>query len=199
MRHVPGLQRYAPAGVATAAPTLFTERLALRELRFEDAGAIAAGAGDRRVARYLIAVPSPYPITLARRWVTGRIEWWQLGRGVTFGIAHREQVDHLIGTVSLRSYPRDGRAELGYWLAVTAWRQGLATEAAAGAIDFGFRTLGLARIYAQVLSGNDASLRVLAKLGMVHEGTKRQHVRHGRRLHDVLIYGTLSDEWLSRR
>jgi len=198
MRLVPGLQRHTPAGV-TAPPTLLTERLALRELRFEDAPAIAAGAGDRRVARYLIAVPSPYPLSLARRWVTGRIEWWQLGRGVTLGIALREKQDEIIGTVSLRSYPRDGRAELGYWLAVPAWRQGLATEAARAAVDFGFRELGLARIYAQVLAGNDASLGVLAKLGMVHEGTKRQHVRHGRRLHDVLIYGVLSDEWLARR
>jgi RimJ/RimL family protein N-acetyltransferase len=199
MRLVPGLQRHAAAAVAASPPTLHTERLALRELRFEDAPAIADGAGDRRVARYLIAVPSPYPITLARRWVTGRIDWWQLGRGVTLAITMRDTVERLIGTVSLRSYPRDGRAELGYWLAVTAWRQGIATEAAHAAVDFGFRELGLARIYAQVLAGNDASMRVLAKLGMVHEGTKRKHVRHGRRLHDVLIYGVLSDEWLARR
>jgi RimJ/RimL family protein N-acetyltransferase len=32
----------------------------------------------------------------------------------------------------------------------------------------------------------------------VLEGVKRQHVRKGRRLHDVLIYGMLRDEWLTR-
>ena len=67
-----------------------TERLVLRELRVTDALAVAAGAGDRRVAQYLIAVPSPYPIALARRWVLHRIEWWKLGRGVTFGVAAEE-------------------------------------------------------------------------------------------------------------
>ena len=47
-------------------PTLTTERLVLRPLRDADAAGVAAGAGDKRVAKYLIQVPSPYPITLAR-------------------------------------------------------------------------------------------------------------------------------------
>jgi [ribosomal protein S5]-alanine N-acetyltransferase len=179
----------------TSAPTLFGERLALRPLRDDDAAAVAAGAGDRRVARFLIQVPSPYPIALARRWVRGRIEWWELGRGVTLAIAHRDAPDDLLGTVSLRRFARDRRAELGYWLAASAWGRGFATEAAQALVDFGFRECGLARIYAQVLAGNHASMRVLEKLGMVNEGVKRQHVRKGRKLHDVVIYGLLRDEW----
>ena len=55
--------------------------------------------------------------------------------------------------------------------------------------------LGLERIYAHVLEGNAASCRVLEKLGLVHEGTRRHHVRKGRRLHDVEMYGVLRDEW----
>jgi [ribosomal protein S5]-alanine N-acetyltransferase len=168
----------------------------LRELHSSDAAAVAAGAGDRRVAQHLIQVPSPYPIALARRWVMHRIEWWQLGRGVTLAVAPGGEPDALIGTVSLRRYARDRRAELGYWLAAPAWGRGLATEAARAAVDFGFRELGLARIYAQVLAGNLASIRVLDKLGMVNEGVKRQHVHKGRRLHDVVLYGLLRDEWL---
>ena len=61
-----------------------------------------------------------------------------------------------------------------------------------------FRELALARVYAQVIAGNRASLAVLDKLGMVNEGVKRQHVSKARRLHDVVIYGLLRDEW-SRR
>jgi RimJ/RimL family protein N-acetyltransferase len=177
---------------------LTTERLVLRELRPADAPAVAAGAGDRRVAQYLIQVPSPYPIALARRWVAHRIEWWDTRRGVTFAIALAGEPEILLGTVSLRRYARDRRAELGYWLSRPAWGAGLATEAARAAIDFGFRSLALARIYAQVLAGNRASLRVLEKLGMVNEGIKRQHVQKAQRLHDVVLYGLLRDEW-SRR
>lgn len=177
---------------------LATARLVLRELRASDAAAVAAGAGDPRVAAYLIQVPSPYPIALARRWVHHRIDWWEQGRGVTLAVTLQDEPDMLLGTVSLRRYVRDRRAELGYWLAHPAWGHGFATEAAQAAVDFGFRDLGLARIYAQVLSDNRASLRVLDKLGMVNEGIKRQHVQKGHRLHDVVIYGLLRDEW-SRR
>ena len=38
----------------------------------------------------------------------------------------------------------------------------------------------------------------LDKLGMVNEGVKRQHIHKARRLHDVVLYGLLRDEW-SRR
>jgi len=181
-----------------AAPTLVTERLSLRQLRLDDAGAVAEGAGDRRVARYLIAVPSPYPVALARRWVVSRIEWWETGRGVTLAITRRTSPHILLGTVSLRRFTRDRRAELGYWLAAHAWNFGFATEACRALVDFGFRELGLARIYAQVLAGNRGSLNVLDKLGMVGEGIKRQHIRKGQKLHDVVLYGLLRDEW-SRR
>jgi len=181
--------------VNSRAPILVTERLALRELRDGDAAAIATGAGDRRVANYLIQVPSPYPIALAKRWAIARREWWELGRGVTLAVTRRDEPDRLLGTVSLRRYARDRRAELGYWLAVPAWGQGIATEAVRALVDFGFRELVLARIYAQVIAGNQASMRVLEKLGMVHEGTKRQHVRKGHRLHDVVLYGLLRGEW----
>ncbi len=176
-------------------PVLTTARLLLRELRTSDAPAVAAHAGDERVARYLIEVPSPYPVALARRWIHGRSAWWELGRGVTFAIVRRDAPDALLGTVSLRRHARDRRAELGYWLAAFAWGRGFATEAVAAVIDFGFRQLALARIYAQVFAGNDASMRVLEKLGMVYEGTKRRHLRKGGRLHDVWFYGLLREEW----
>ena len=176
-------------------PVLITKRLLLRELRLSDAPAVATGAGDPRVAQFLIEVPSPYPVALARRWIHGRLAWWELGRGVTLAITRRDAPDALLGTISLRHHARDRRAELGYWLAVAAWGCGYATEAARAAVDFGFRQLALARIYAQVIVGNDASMRVLAKLGMVAEGTKRRHIRKGRRLHDVVFYGLLREEW----
>lgn len=174
-------------------PALETARLVLRELALTDAAAVATSAGDRRVARYLVQVPSPYPVALARRWVSSRIAWWTEGGGLTLAIALREQPAGLIGTVALRRVAH--RAELGYWLAAEAWGAGYATEAARAVIDLGFRDLGLSRIYAQVLEGNEPSVRVLGKLGLVHEGTKRRHARKGTRQLDVAFFGILRDEW----
>ncbi|HTR51628.1 MAG TPA: GNAT family protein [Kofleriaceae bacterium] len=180
------------------APTIETDRLVLRELTLDDAEAVAARAGDRRVARYLIAVPTPYPIALARRWIAGRIAWWAQGRGVTLAIARRAAPHELLGSASLRRYVRDRRAELGYWLGAADWGKGYATEAADAMLELGFAELRLERIYAHVLAGNAASCRVLDKLGMSAEGIRRNHVRKGRRLHDVHLYGMLRGEWRDR-
>ena len=180
-------------------PPLLTQRLVLRELLLSDAPAVARQAGDRRVARFLLAVPSPYPPSLAARWIATRIAWWTAGRGVTLAIARRTTPELLLGTVSLRRFVRDRRAELGYWLAAETWGKGFATEAAGALVDFGFRELLLERIYAQVLEGNRASCRVLEKLGMLSEGRRRRHVRKGRRLYDVEMYGMLRAEWRASR
>ena len=177
---------------------LVTPRLLLRELDVDDAPAIAERAGDVRVAQYLIAVPTPYPVPLATRWILARIAWWAQGRGVTLAIARREAPRQLIGSISLRRYARDTRAELGYWLGADAWGHGFATEAAEAVLDFGFGDLRLSRIYAQVIAGNAASCRVLEKLGMMNEGIRRAHLRKGKRLHDVVLFGMLRDEWRTR-
>ncbi|HEY1555146.1 MAG TPA: GNAT family protein [Kofleriaceae bacterium] len=179
-------------------PRIETARLVLRELRIEDAAEVARRAGERQVARYLIAVPTPYPVPLAARWIAARIAWWQQGRGVTLAIARRGEPDRLIGSASLRRYVRDRRAELGYWLGAEEWGKGYATEAGAAMLELGFRELRLERIYAHVLAGNAASCRVLDKLGMIAEGIRRNHVRKGRRLHDVHLYGLLRTEWRAR-
>jgi RimJ/RimL family protein N-acetyltransferase len=177
------------------APLLVTKQLLLRELRADDARAIALRAGERRVAKYLIAVPTPYPVSLAARWIAGRQAWWPQGRGITLAITRRSEPDELLGSVSLRRFSRDRRAELGYWLGVDAWGSGYATEAADALVEFGFREMALQRIYAQVLAGNAASCRVLEKLGMQNEGIRRRHIRKGKTLHDVVLYGMLRDEW----
>jgi ribosomal-protein-alanine N-acetyltransferase len=177
------------------APALTTERLVLRELRLDDAVAVATGAGDPRVARFLVQVPSPYPVGLARRWIAARLAWWREARGTTLGIAVRGAPAALIGTASLRRAPHNPRAELGYWLAADTWGHGYATEACRAMLELGFADLKLVRVYAQVIAGNTASCRVLDKLGMVCEGVQRSHVRKDRQRHDLILYGLLRDEW----
>lgn len=100
----------------TQQPTLHSARLILRPLCSEDAAAVATLAGDRRVASQLADVPSPFPLDVAARWVEARLDRFVRGGGPTFAITERVRGAMLLGTVSLRSVPRDRRAELGYWL-----------------------------------------------------------------------------------
>jgi RimJ/RimL family protein N-acetyltransferase len=71
-------------------------------------------------------------------------------------VEHRE----VIGTVGLPRFDHEHRhAELGHETARRRWGQGLTPEAAAAVIRYGFSVLGLHRIEAGALPGNDASVR----------------------------------------
>lgn len=58
-----------------------------------------------------------------------------------------------------------GEASLSFYIATPYWGQGFATEAGRAFVQFGFGELGLHRIVTSVEQGNDASMRVLQKLG----------------------------------
>lgn len=183
----------------TVAPTLYSERLALRPICRADAAAIATQAGDRRVARYLADVPSPFPLPLAVNWVTARLERWSRGGGPTYAITEPCVGDDLLGTISMRSMPRDRRAELGYWLGYASWGRGLAREAVQRLLYWAFEESELHRVYAQVMDGNLRSHHLLEQVGMRLEGTRRGHLRKGRKFVDVHEYGVLRDEWRRAR
>jgi len=102
-----------------------------------------------------------------------------------------------VGTVGLdRVDETNGTAELGYYLTPEAWGNGYATDAARTLVDHAFTGLRLHRVSARAVAGNEASRRVLEKVGFEHEGVMRdQWFRHGRR-EDVHWYGLLADEWL---
>ena len=63
----------------------------------------------------------------------------------------------------------DDRAELLYMLDSAVWGKGLATGGARAARDFAFDQLQLRHITALALPENTASMRVMAKIGMVPE------------------------------
>jgi len=56
-------------------------------------------------------------------------------------------------------------AKLSFYIARAYWGQGLASEAGAAFVEFGWKQLPLSRILAAVQVGNAASVRILEKLG----------------------------------
>ena len=113
-----------------------------------------------------------------------------------FAIERDQQV---IGSCYLVVQDVDNRqAEIGYRTAYEQWGNGYATEAANALVEFGFKTLQLHRVYAEVLSDNTASCRVLEKAGMRHEGTLHETVFFNRRWWHTCIYAILEAEWQER-
>ncbi|MFH8486687.1 GNAT family N-acetyltransferase [Streptomyces longisporoflavus] len=74
--------------------------------------------------------------------------------------------------------------EIGWRLGRPFWGRGLATEAARAALDFGFADRGLDRVVSIVQVGNNASERVMNKLGMrVERGAVDHHCGRPIRIH----------------
>ncbi len=176
-------------------PELETERLLLRRFRDEDAEATARLAGDRAIWRTTIAIPHPYEPSMAREWFATHAASLEQGTEVVFAIARRED-GTLVGAVGLSSISLEhSRAELGYWVGRPFWNRGYCTEAARAALVYAFDRLGLARVYAAHFRGNDASGRVMEKLGMRREGVMRAHVIKDGRPVDLVCYAVLRDEF----
>ncbi len=85
----------------------------------------------------------------------------------------------LIGEAGLRLVStKDADAFLFFTLKRDKWGRGYAAEAARLAVDFGFTTLGLHRIWARSHPENAGSRRILeGTIGMLPEGRLRECVR----------------------
>jgi RimJ/RimL family protein N-acetyltransferase len=81
-----------------------------------------------------------------------------------------------VGSVALKDIDLKGRkAELGYWMAPGEQGDGYATEAAELCLVHAFEELGLHKVWARTVGDNEASNRVLEKLGFQREGILEDH------------------------
>ena len=95
---------------------------------------------------------------------------------------------------------KDDEAELGYWLGVLYWGQGLVPEEAREVLRHAFEDLNLARVWCAYYDGNEKSKRVQEKLGFKYQWTtddvpvpQMGEIRKG---HVNLMTG---EDWLSTR
>ena len=177
---------------------LNTQRLVLRQFCPADADRIHELVNDKQVAYSTHHIPYPYPEGAAEEWLVDHAELVRCGQAAVFAVCRKEESDadaddELIGTVGLAISSFDHQAEIGYWFGREYWGQGFCTEAVVAVIDYGFETLGLHRIFAQHISRNGASARVLEKAGFSKEGVLRQHARKWGVFEDVVCYGSVQD------
>lgn len=95
-----------------------------------------------------------------------------------------------VGTLGIRFLDHPWIGDVGYWVASAAWGKGLATEANLLAAHLAFRHLACGVLTAEVFVGNDASARVLEKIGYEREPAVRTQPIVG---HPTLVD---RDEWM---
>ena len=151
-------------------PVVETQRLRLREWRYEDIDALAEIYAFPQVHEMLV------PMTREQteeQVVYFAAFWERFGYGL-WAVEERS-TGRFLGRIGLITHPdfepEPEHTEVGWTLHPSVWGRGLAAEGGAAAIRFGFQTLGLERIISITRPNNAASRRVMEKLGLTYQGS----------------------------
>lgn len=181
----------------TTRPSLRTKRLTLELPRSQDLATIVELANHPRISQMTLNIPYPYAEKDAIFWLNMAEQGFLKQDTYIFGIRLANE-DKFVGGMGLHLNLPHHHAELGYWIGAPYWNQGVATEAAAAVLRYGFETLGLYRIYARHLATNPASGRIMAKNGMKVEGTLVGHYFKDGSYVDAVLYGLTREQWQHR-
>jgi RimJ/RimL family protein N-acetyltransferase len=138
-----------------------TPRLVLRPITLGDIDLLVQLDADPEVMRYISGGRPSTPTEIRQTVEESLGHRW---------IASERATDDFIGWFSLRpSAPAE--AELGYRLRRQAWGRGNGSGGVRALIDYGFREQKLDRIWAQTMTVNVNSRRVMEACGMRHVRT----------------------------
>jgi ribosomal-protein-alanine N-acetyltransferase len=126
-----------------------------------------------------------------RTGIEASVKQWSAGTDTRFAVV-RKVDGRFLGSVSLEEVNRmHSSASLAYWIRADAVNQRYTTEAARAVVSWAFDAVGVHRLRAIVAVGNEASVRVVKRLGFSLEGTMREAERVGARWHDAFLFGLL--------
>ncbi|GHD17008.1 N-acetyltransferase [Streptomyces violarus] len=145
-------------------PALRTPRLLLDPYTPEDEESFVALFQDTRVSRWMGDGPSP---ETEDRALFGRI-FTKVYAQDLFDVWAVRRDRLLVGHAEIKRTDVVGGHEIVYALAPEAWGSGLGTELAQALVGYGFETLGLTEVHATVDARNEASLRLLGRIGFEH-------------------------------
>jgi len=171
---------------------LESDRLILRPFSMDDVDDVYQYASDDIVTKYL-TWPSHKSLAQTEKVV----KEFYMGRAGIYAIELKAE-HKCIGCIELRLCPEHDKASFGYVLNRKYWNRGYMTEALKLILELSFNKLGLNRVEATHYAGNEASGRVMEKCGMKFEGKGLKEVKVKGIYHDVIHYGILKDDWVTK-
>lgn len=186
---LPGCLQMIDKTSVTQGKILYGKRVFLRPMLLEDAEHVVRWRSDPEILGNIFARE---PLTLE-----SHLKWFQSPReGRLDYIICLKETEGPIGTVNFTNIDGQNlKAEAGKMLGdKSTWGKGLAREAFILCISFGFREMGLNRIYVRTLSTNQRNIELNKKLGFKIEGILREDYRHAGRFLDVVVMSILRSE-----
>lgn len=174
-------------------PVLAGSRVRLRPPRKEDAVPLYRCWSHPEVARWLGMSPPASPEE-AEELVGLLLRMEEEQESLRWSIVLGE--GEPIGSCGFNQWQLEGafRAELGYELAPSYWGNGYMREALTLLLRYGFGEMGLNRIEALCLPGNQRAGRLMTSLGFRHEGTLREYRHSPAGFLDADLYALLRRE-----
>lgn len=175
-------------------PKLQTERCTLRRATDKDRYDLFELYSQENVVKYM-----PFTPFISVEDAIGEMKWYQKifeeQSGLRWMIEDMES-GKLIGTCGFLNYEKEhNRIEIGYDLTPDYWGKGIMTEVVKYIMHFGFLTMKVNKIEAKVEPENEASLRLMHKLGFYKEGVLRQHEFEKGKYIDLAVFSMLKSEY----
>jgi len=171
-------------------PVLETGRLTLADVDYSHAADLLRLYTDERVTKYYPVYPfrtehDLYPIIESFK------TRQRSGTGIRWGISLQGHAD-IIGTIGYKHIEPGHKGTLMFALMPEHQNKGYVTEALSAVLRYGFETLDLKRIEAEVMPGNAASDAVLIKAGFTFEGLLRNWMMWEHKLYDMNMYAKIT-------
>ncbi|WP_327091535.1 GNAT family N-acetyltransferase [Nonomuraea sp. NBC_01738] len=172
-------------------------RLTLRDVSSDDVDALLAVYGDPAVTEHMPFPPrtrDEVAAIVAEAMTTAQSEPRRL-----YVLAVTDH-HHVIGVARLHieaDHPHS--AEIGLGLRPDQWGRGIGTDLVRLVLSFGFRQLGLHRIWGARSPANVPAQLAMLTAGMVEEGRIRHHVHTPSGWRDSVVHSALEDEWAGAR
>jgi RimJ/RimL family protein N-acetyltransferase len=176
-----------------------TERLSIRPAEQRDAAPTYAFRSLPEVARWLTNHPQD-PAAWEDGYAERQTDTLIVEKdGVVIGDLYLSIQDPW-SQAEVREQAARTLVEIGYVFDPAYAGQGFATEAVREELRICFEDLGVRRVIAQCFADNDASWRLMERLGMRREQhTKQDSLHRDGQWLDGMMYALLRDEWLSAR
>jgi RimJ/RimL family protein N-acetyltransferase len=156
--------------IRTADHWLTTERLALRRFVPDDLDWLAALYSDPEVTRYLGGVQDR--AKTADHLSTRILRYYEQHPGLGIWMTVERSTGLRLGFHSLNHIRGESIIQIGFALIQPAWGKGYGTEMASALLRYGFVDLNLPRITGMASLENQASQRVLVKIGLERKGER---------------------------
>jgi len=175
-------------------PLIETSRLTLASLMVTDGSAVFSLFSDRRVMEYYDLDIFTREIE-AQSWIAKHKARFDRNEGIRWAIRFKGQ-SRLIGTCGFNSWNQTLRTgEIGFEVSPECWGKGIAAEAVQAVVEWAFVAgMGkpLNRIIARTMLENDASARLLLKLGFQEKEIVRGGGHWKGAFHDLRIFALAS-------